>query len=367
MKDNRSVFIYDNIPRIAAHGGVARYFRHISEGLIAHFGSELSIFSPKYQDCHPSRFIRALPTNFRGSTRLGVIQLNNIIASQMAKYLSAKVFFSPYYGNIHTSAFQVFTIHDMIHELMFPKTKTSQTFIDVKRGCMERATLLIAVSKNTANDIVTCYPQINPQKIISIPLGVDGFFFGEGHSVDTVEKPYFLYVGARKGYKNFIRLIDAFGQSNLAKDFNLRVISPDKKEKFDNDEIALLHQYNLLNSVDLRLAVSESELRSSYAGAVAFVYPSEYEGFGLPVLEAMAAGTCIAASNAASIPEISGNIPYFFEPLSVDSMIEVLRSIAFLPNEERSTRIKQGISHAQNYTWARCQGLTIEAINRLLL
>lgn len=179
-------------------------------------------------------------------------------------------------------------------------------------------------------------------------------------------KPYLLYVGARRGYKNFQRAVQAFGQSGLAKDFDLRVISPGSADRFSRDEITLLRHYNLEHSVDLWLAVSETELRASYAGAVALVYPSEYEGFGLPVLEAMAAGTLVAAANAASIPEIAGNIALYFDPHSIDSIAEALQRMAALPEADRRARIAKGIVHARQFSWARCQQQTVEAIVRLL-
>jgi glycosyltransferase involved in cell wall biosynthesis len=195
---------------------------------------------------------------------------------------------------------------------------------------------------------------------------VDEFFFEMPPIPDSKRKPYFIYVGARKGYKNFQRMVQAFGQAGLAKDFDLRVISPDSSDRFCGEEMALLGRYNMENSVDLRLAVSEIDLRASYSGAVALVYPSEYEGFGLPVLEAMATGTLVATGNVASMPEIAGNIALYFDPHSVDSIAEALQHMATLPEAERLSRITQGIVHARQFSWARCQQQTVEAIAHLL-
>jgi len=284
----------------------------------------------------------------------------------MAGQRGAAVFYNPYYGNVHTSAAQVFTVYDMIHELFFPQTRKNQAFINEKRHCIERAALLIAISQSTARDIVACYPQVNPGKIVITRLGVDEFFFEALPKPDYKRKPYLLYVGARRGYKNFQRTVQAFGQAGLAKDFDLRVISPDRADRFSGEEMALLGRYNLENSVDLRLAVSEIELRASYSGAVALVYPSEYEGFGLPVLEAMATGTLVATGNVASMPEIAGNIAFYFDPHSIGSIAETLQRTAALPEADRLSRIAQGIVHARQFSWARCQQQTVEAIDRLL-
>lgn len=360
-----SIFIYDNIPSLGAPGGVARYFRHVSDGLVAHFGERANIFASQYRDYGRARHIRALP-NFKGSGRLGISRINYLLASWMVKRQHAAIFYSPYFGNVRTAAAQVFTVYDMIPELYFPRISANQSFIDEKRRCIERADLLISISQSTAYDIVACYPQVNPDKITTIWLGVDEFFFKAPPPQNLGQKPYFMYVGARSGYKNFQRAVRAFAQADLAKDFDLRVISPDSNNKFSQEEIGLLCRYNLENSVDLRLAVSETELRESYAGAAALVYPSEYEGFGLPVLEAMAAGTVVVAANTASIPEIAGNIALYFDPHSVDSIAKTLRRVVALSEANRRTRIAQGIIHARQFTWARCQRQTVEAIARLL-
>jgi glycosyltransferase involved in cell wall biosynthesis len=358
------IFIFDNILSFGVPGGVARYFRHISDGLIAHYGAQVSIFSSQSRNYGPARHIHALPTNFKGSGRLGFHRINNFLASRVAMYHKPAVLYHPYYGNVHTAAAQVYTVYDMTHELFFPRTKKNQAFIDEKSHCIERASLLIAISQNTAKDIVACYPHVNPARIVTTWLGVDEFFFEPQPKPN--QKPYFLFIGARLGYKNFQRMVQAFGQAGLAKDFDLRVVSPDKADKFSKEEMAELSHYHLENSVDLRLSVSENDLRASYSGAVALVYPSEYEGFGLPILEAMATGTLVVASNVASIPEIAGNIALYFDPHSVDSIADALKCTAALSETDRLSRINQGIVNARNFSWERCTHLTVEAFTRLL-
>jgi glycosyltransferase involved in cell wall biosynthesis len=357
------IFVIDNVP---CPGGVARHFQHVLDGLITHFGARVTVFSQKTHNYGLARHIRSLPTNFKGSGRIRIQRINEFLADKLAEHQHASIFYSPYFGNIHTSAKQVFTIYDMIYELRLSRTRINQVFIDEKKRCIERAALLIAISHSTARDIAACYPHIDKEKIVTIWPGVDPFFFEAPPVPFRGQKPYFLYVGRRNEYKNFRNALQAYSQSGLVRSFDLRVISPLISLKFDEEEIALLTRLNLEKNVDLRLAVNEEELRESYAGAVALVYPSTYEGFGLPILEAMAAGTLVAAAKAASMPEAAGNNAVFFDPHSIDSIAEALQLIAALSDVERRTRIAQGIAHARQFNWGRCQQQTVKAIGHLL-
>ncbi len=361
-----NIFIYENIPPHAPLGGVARYFRHISDGITTHFGPQATIFTSQQYNYGKARRIYALPKNFRGSQRLGVINVNNFLANWFATYQHASILYSPYYWNANKNISQVFTIYDMIYELKFPRTRNVQSFIAQKKRCIMQAELLLTISHTTAKDILEFYPQVDPKKLVTTWLGVDEVFFATQPGKNEETKPYFLYVGSRNGYKNFQRMIHAFGQSGLAKDFNLCVISPGGNDKFNREEVEILDSYNLWESVDLRLAVNETELRLSYSRAVALVYPSEYEGFGLPILEAMAAGTLVATGNVASMPEIAGDTAFYFDPHSTDLISEILQQITNLPNADRQTRIRQGIAHARGFTWERCQQQTVDAFIQLM-
>jgi len=240
----------------------------------------------------------------------------------------------------------------------------SHPFIAQKRHCLQRASVLLAISENTAKDMVAIYPKLEA-KIFVIKLGVDEFFFRDNTAINIhVGKPHLLYVGHRTPYKNFMRLLTAFGQSGLSKQFDLKVISPGGNQ-YSQQEIECMNKYQLQGHVHLLMSPSDEILRESYRQAYAFIYPSTYEGFGLPILEAMASSTLVATSNTSSMPEIGGDVALYFDPLSVESIAECLQQIADLPSEERVQRIAQGLARARTFTWERCQRRTMDVLRNL--
>ena len=368
------IFINDTIHSHRYQRGVTRCFNHITDGIINKFGNNVVIYSPEVRDYGDAKFICSLPRlNFRGSQRLGITRIMARINDQFAEISAmrecASIMYSPYYGNLKFKGLQVFTVHDLIHEL-FPhyfdhERHDVRSFIAEKKHCLERGDVLIAVSKRTAKDILSFYPYLDSTKIMVAYLGVDEFFFQDSNlPLEVTGKPYFLYVGQRLQYKNFFRLLVAFGQSGLSKDFDLRVISPTQRP-FSSKEAEVMAQYQLQGAVHLITLASDIELRESYKNALAFVYPSEYEGFGLPVLEAMASGTLVATSNTSSMPEIAGQLAFYFDPYSSDSIAECLNKITNLSNKQRSDYILQGIAHARTFTWQRCQQQIVNTLSSL--
>jgi len=404
------IFLNDNIESYALQRGVTRCFWHIADGLIGHYGGAVTVFSPAQRDFGTAKHLRSLRLNFKGSYRLRLNKLTDKWAEWASNREQADVFFSPYYGSAHPKAAEFFIVHDMIHALPEYRSEhyLAARFRRQVRRCLERARCLIAVSHNTARDIVKCYPHISADKIVVVHHGVDASFFesvnqGRGgtrpyqiskevHSISEPDsqslltsaatrfmeresgavsnaavtgKPFFLFVGHRygtSGYKNFLRLLQAFGESGLANQFDLRVISPVEKT-FSPKEIELIRKHSLGESVHI-VGGGEAELRANYTDTAAFVYPSEYEGFGLSVLEAMASGAVVAASNRSSIPEAGGEAALYFDPLNVDSISDCLRRVANLSSEERARLKEQGLAHAREFTWERAVQNTIQAINR---
>lgn len=361
------IFLHDNIFCHAKQRGIARYFRHTTDGIITYFGSNVTIFSSNVRDYGPAKQVRALSLCFRGSERLGIDKLNDTLATWTAHRMRPTVVFSSYYGSIQTNAAKVFCVYDMIHELFLQHTVNHPSVsrhIAIKDQCLESADMLFAISDSTARDVLSYYPQLDPNKIVVTRLGVDPLFFDAILSSHR-QKPYFLYVGHRDLYKNFRRLLLAFGQSGLATSVDLCVISPGLTT-FSVEEREYIRRYQLDGSIHLLSAQDDTLLRDTYASAVALVYPSEYEGFGLPLLEAFASGTVVATSNTSSMPEVGGDVAFYFDPYSPESIADCLRHIIELSDEERSGRISRGIARARTFTWERCQDETVMAIRCLV-
>ncbi|MCL5997265.1 MAG: glycosyltransferase family 4 protein [Chloroflexi bacterium] len=355
-----TILFNDNMISSTAQRGVARFFDRVVDGAIALLGDEAMICSPKQRDYGPARHIQTF--RVKGSWRIG---LQDKLATAVAFLTRPAVIYNVYYGDVRTSAPQVYTVYDMMHEMFAPP---KHPFIAQKRRCLERAAAMLAISENTAQDMHRIYPHIDVSKVVVTPLGVDDFFFaGPDEPSTPAGKPYFLYVGHRTPYKNFMRLLTAYGQSGLCKQFDLHVISPKAKgfEGYTQEELGCIRQYRLKDSVHLMVSVPDTTLRDAYRGAAAFIYPSTYEGFGLPILEAMASGTLVATSNISSMPEIGIDIAFYFDPLSTESIATCLQRIAGLAREERTRRITAGLAHARTYTWERCQRQTMDVLRRL--
>ncbi len=235
----------------------------------------------------------------------------------------------------------------------------------------ENASLIIAISENTKMDIMK-YLRIPEDRIRTIYCGV-GDEFRKIEDVRVlksilrgigIDYPYILYVGSLEPRKNVERLIEAFIQLKKRKQINEKlVISGIKGWGYQSifDKVA---SSGIEKEIIFTDFVPNESLPCLYNGASAFVYPSLYEGFGLPVLEAMACGVPVVTSNVSSLPEVAGDAAILINPYSVDELADGIWRI--LSDEELRTQcIKKGIERAKSFTWERCAKNTLDAFNEV--
>jgi glycosyltransferase involved in cell wall biosynthesis len=360
------VLLNDNIASHQGQRGIARYFNHITGAVAAHFGEKGALYSPETPSDELLHYLPAPHFTGRWSSLR-----RDLAASWVTRRIKPKVLFNAYYGRARTSGASVCTVYDMIFEKMpqyFERNSWTLDQIAMKRFQIERATTLLCISHSTAQDVLTIYPNTDPNKLVVTHLGVDEFFFRRDNTNSPYgqsQKPFFLFVGNRSVYKNFLRLLEAFGKSSLHREFDLRVISP-STHGWSREEQELIDRHKLSSSVHLLQEVSDVTLQASYSQSIALVYPSEFEGFGLPVAEAMASGTLVITSQVSSMPEVGGEAAFYCEPHQVDSILICLEQVANLSCEERARRVEASVAQASRFSWARCGVETLDAINRLL-
>jgi glycosyltransferase involved in cell wall biosynthesis len=195
-------------------------------------------------------------------------------------------------------------VYDMIEELFLHNPKV----VAFKKRAIDKADSIIAISESVKQDILRIYPYISPEIITVVHLGVSDIFFKNNPIVKN-NRPYILYVGPRGyAYKNFDMLLDVFIEKKYYQHFDLVVFGGEK-------ELSLAHQEKINAAAPagaaawfLQKSGNDATLAHLYTGAFAFVYPSMYEGFGIPPLEAMASLCPVIAANRSSIPEVLGSV-----------------------------------------------------------
>lgn len=285
---------------------------------------------------------------------------------QIYKKLKSQLLFSPQpEAPLFSNCRFVVMVHDLI-PLRFPKRFSP--LLSYHRyyipQVLRQAQYIICNSHATAKDI-TNFCHIPSSKITPIPLAYDANHFRPLYLENAPTKyPYFLYIGRHDPYKNLHRLITAFAALPNNGDYELWLAGPSDKRytpglKKQVEELGISERVKFLNYVP------ESELPKIINGAIALIFPSLWEGFGFPVLEAMACGTPVITSNLSSLPEVAGDAAILINPYNLNEITEAMQIIV-TDSQLRSSLSTQGISRASQFYWEKTGLATVEVLSRYL-
>jgi glycosyltransferase involved in cell wall biosynthesis len=238
---------------------------------------------------------------------------------------------------------RVETLHDMWDERSVSsvdKGSILRSFLK-KRAC-DRADAVVCVSEHTRQEVLNFWPNLEGRLHV-IPHGVRRL--SSGRVRPNAGNPYFLYVGKRGFYKNFARAITAFSRAGL----NDHKIHCFGGESFSDKERAFLSELGLGERV-LHFSGSDHVLAGLYENATALLYPSSYEGFGLPLLEAMVHGCPVIAAPFTSLPEVGGDAVFYADPFCTDAWVDALRQIGLNESLGQMLRSK-GSGRAAEFSW----------------
>jgi glycosyltransferase involved in cell wall biosynthesis len=258
------------------------------------------------------------------------------------------LFFSPGYNTpLYCKSPFVFTIHDLSH-IFCPQNSSLAIKLYyatiMKRAC-NRAAKILTVSEFTRRQIVD-WSKVSPEKVVNVGCGVDTAYRPEGDSYG-LSFPYLLCVSNRKRHKNESRLLEACAMAPVDRRVHLVFTgepTPDLLRRIEHLQLrARIHFAGL---------VPESKLPALYRSASALIFPSLYEGFALPVVEAMACGTPVVTSNVSAMPEIAGDAALLVDPSSVRQIAEAIHQIVSDTSLREQLR-ERGLARASQFSWAR--------------
>jgi glycosyltransferase involved in cell wall biosynthesis len=256
-------------------------------------------------------------------------------------------YYDPYFIKDIGSKPFVLTVYDMIHEIFPEYFSNDKILVPNKRYLIEKATRIIAVSENTKKDIIKIYPHIDVSKIDVVYHGCS-IKVNKRDSVSLPEK-YILFVGTRSDYKNFIFFVQSITML-LKNDKVLHLICAGGGD-FNSVEKELILELGLESQINQKY-FNEDELGYFYNRAICFVFPSMYEGFGIPVLESMTCGCPVVLGRHSSFPEVAGDAGVYFDINSAHDLKDKISSL--VQNELlRNEYSQRGLEQAKKFSWEK--------------
>ena len=337
--------------------GIGRYIRNLVPFLVDKFDVTLLANNNEIK-------------NYNFLNKVNIIDVNSKIYSineqieLFKKVPKSDIFWSPHY-NIPILPIKarkrIVTIHDVYHlafydTLSLPQKIYSKFMIN---QAVKKSDVILSVSEFSKQEIIK-YTNTN-KNIEIIYNGIEESWMDKNVSFDEKEN-YILYVGNVKPHKNLVRALKAF---SLLKDNNIKFKIVGKKDGFITKDIEIDKiAKNLEDRVEFTGYVSDDELKELYKKAKIFLFPSLYEGFGIPPLEAIASGTPVISSNVASLPEVCGDSAYYVNPYDVNDIAKGMETV--LKDEElQKELVQEGLERVKLYSWEKSANKLIKIIEGL--
>jgi len=350
------------------YGGVSRYYNSIIEELIK-LNQDTYVIAP----LHQNKQLKLLPKNNVIGREINPLLLKPHRVLRVINDLLSHIMLSSDVDIIHETYFlpktiispskvRIVTIHDMIHEKFpqyFPKNDTSTIN---KLKAIERADHIICVSNNTKKDLCNFF-NISSEKVSVVYHGTKNLYNFDFKKNYRSDRPFLLHVGGRNLYKNFTQTLRAVATSPiLRKTFDIVAFG---SSNFSKEEKLLIDKLNFSEGSVKHIRGNDNILTDLYQQATALIYPSLYEGFGLPILEAMQHGCPVVCSNSSSMPEVGGDAAQYFNPNCTEDLSEAIEKVVF--NEDRKKQlIFNGYARAKIFSWQRSAKETLNVYNNLL-
>lgn len=358
FKDEREKMkiLYDHqIFTLQKFGGISRYFyeliREFEKIDSIQTKTSLLVSDNHYiSDKNYVKHINFLPDiEFRGKQRLLTLinKPNTILELKKQNFdIFHPTYYDPYFLQYIGNKPFVLTVHDMIYEKFKDIPNSGDTISDYKKLLVEKAFKIITVSQSTKKDLIELF-ETDESKIEVVYHG-NSMFPKSNISINiTIPKKYLLFVGSRVGYKNFDRFIKSVSIL-LNKDKELSVVCTGGGN-FKLSEIQLFEDLGISHQI-FQYDVDDDKLAYIYKNALVFVFPSLYEGFGIPILEAFACGCPLVCSNAGSLPEIATTGASYFDPYSEESIrstiLQVLNNFGL-----REKLVQNGTKRLECFSW----------------
>lgn len=343
-------------------GGISRYYANLVNALNTEQGVNAKIIAPFHRNEHLVEFRNgaAFGMRFPAHWRVGRISWAMLrVASPMVSMVARpdivhETYYAraPYLGNARR---RVTTVYDMIHELYFPGSETAE----MKKKTLARCDHVFCISRNTQKDLCEIYNfPLERTSVTHLSYRDFGNFRGCELPEQLEGAPFFLFVGNRGGYKNFKIVLAAYAaEMFLRKNFRIIAIGGGS---FTAEEEAICRELNLTSKQVIQISGNDELLGLAYAHATAFIYPSLYEGFGIPPLEAMSVDCPVISSNTSSLPEVVGRAALTFNPLDVEQLSVAMTRVAETEDLRADLSIL-GKQRCRMFSWQRCARDTLAA------
>jgi len=354
--------------------GIGRYVVNLASAL-QHIAPDLDLTLLRDPSAAAQRLtLPDLPTLDCATSPFALSQqwrVRSILRRSHAALYHSAYYLMPYVPGVPS----LVTCYDLI-PLIYPQyfTATQRLIFRTAHGLALRAAhVTLAISEATKSDLVRLF-HIDPQRIVVTPLAADAHFQPPSRAaIDRVRQQhalparYMLYFGSNKPHKNVPRLIEAFAKSGISDQGSgiELVIGGHWDERYPEAKHAAA-RLGLQDVVRFIGPVKDADLPALYGGAELFVFPSEYEGFGLPVLEAMACGAPVVCGDRSSLPEVAGDAALLCDPRDMNSVARAIER-ALIDRDLRSALCQRSLDRAAKFSWEQTAQQTLQVYQSILV